>query len=194
MKIIKKLISIFIGLMSISSIIIFKKKKNPTLKIIFFIETIIFGLITYLLIKSKRKNKKVNIVTSNMPKENLNNIKGTFSQYEINNLLRIIEESYKIMQNTNDIKTLCERYELAMSKIYTLKELELTNEYKGNPNADYYISLFTSNYYQLIKRCHDKFLKKVKTKKEKIIEEDNFWKVLSEYVDEYTLQDIKNLN
>ena len=74
------------------------------------------------------------------------------------------------------------------------KIVELTNEYKGNPNADYYISLFTSNYYQLIKRCHDKFLKKVKTKKEKIIEEDNFWKVLSEYVDEYTLQDIKNLN
>ena len=57
MKIIKKLISIFIGLMSISSIIIFLTEKNPTLKIIFFIETIIFGLITYLLLKSKRKIK-----------------------------------------------------------------------------------------------------------------------------------------
>lgn len=187
MKILKLITGIFTGLMTCSSFILIFTEK---LKLIFFIETLIFGIITYLLIKStKQKDKKIQV---NIPKETLNDLKETYDKSQINNIIRIIQESYKIMLNTKDIETLCKRYELGMQKIYTLKELEKINMYNKEPTADYFISLFTTNYNKLIKECHDRYINEVKNKKSKETRENNFWITLSKYVDEYTLQDLKN--
>ncbi len=193
-NIIKRIVSIFTGLMTISSLILIFTEKEMEIKITFFIIFLIFSVITYYLNKKKKYYKDNNIITPNIPKEILNDLKHSHDKSQIDNLVRIIEESYKIMKNTKNIETLCERYDLAMQKIYTLKELELIKEYNANPNADYFISLFTSNYYTLIKKCHDRYLGEVKTQNSKETREKNFWSTLAKYVDEYTLQDIKDMN
>lgn len=190
--IIKKLVSIFTGLMTFTSLILIFTEKEIKIKITFLILFLIFGILTYQLIKKiKGKNKKV---ISYIPNETLNDLKHLYEKSQIDNLVRIIQESYKIMENTKNIEILCERYNVGMQNINTLKELEIIKEYNLNPSADYFISLFTSNYYSLILKCYDRYLGEVKTKDSKKTREEKFWITLAKYVDEYTLQDIKDLN
>lgn len=112
-------------------------------------------------------------------------------------LLQHINDSYNIVCSTLNPETLCSRYEFGLKRCCELKELEENGLYHGNPDANYYLSLFSpENYQKSILSCYDKYLKKAKSelKTEKSINKriEKFWDIIKNHIDEYTYCEFVN--
>lgn len=192
LKIIKRIIGVFSGIMCITS---FSLAFSYEPVAVFIFMTVLFGIITFLCFKTKKANEKVEHIERITQVEVLDKVPNNqfFLDENIKSALRIINESFHIMQTTKNIDTLCSRYEVGLKNCYHLKEFEIAGLYKGNQTSDYFISMYMDNYHFLIKQCYDRFLSEVKTESGKAKRAEKFWNTLKQCVDEYTYSDIQEM-
>lgn len=188
-KVLKTITGIFCGIGTAVYLFLAFTEDQTT---VFVVLAIIFGFLTFLCFRKKKLHPKVE---QTEPIQEVQQINVAIRTEEAASMdaVRIISESYQIMQNTKDIATLCSRYELGLQKCNHLKYLETAGKFHGNSTADQWISTYTQTYYQLIKNCHDRFLAEVNTATGKKNRSEKFWAELAEQVDEFTLNDLHEL-
>ena len=205
-KIIRKIIGIFSSLMCITGIFLAFTTSPP---ILFIIESFIFGYIAFLLLK---KPKKTVILTKNhgeshnstisfMDSEDMhakpdNEVLGlvqatheeTIAKRKTPDIIRLIQESYKIMYETDNPETLCIRYKFASSKAEELNYYYRQGWYTDTVKINQYAEMFSDeNYFRMIFHCYQKYVNKanqeLKTKKGVDKRIDKFWSIIQNNVD-----------
>lgn len=187
----KKAIGILTGIMCFIAII-FTFSMKPYYP--FAIESIIFGFLTFKLLKPKKKQSEENF---NFPTETLQDMKKYYPKQNIPSLIQQINESLNIIENTCNIDTLLSRKEFLLKSCITLKQLEECKLYKKKPNSDYYMQKLQDDKFIVhIQRCYWDCLYKagmLKTTKGMENRINKFWETMNKYLDEYTINDIKEL-
>lgn len=146
MKILKIIGVVFCGLMTLSSVITFFSDTSSEPDVFVLILTLIFLIPTVLLIRSLRKNasrsrssstpnaassqvytynskpqaKTVSPYLPEVPTETLRDMKKHYGTMQIQNDVRIMQESFQLVQKTTDFDTFFMRLELAQQKALTL--------------------------------------------------------------------------
>ena len=199
-KIIKRIIGVFTGIMCLTSIILAFTQRPITP---FLFEAALFGIATFFLMKSKKKpsseesdhlmKQSEESVVLETPEETLDEIKSVKSSIHTGSLVRVIQSSIQIMNTTRNIESLCDRYEDSLKKAYTLKELEQSGISKTSPDEDYYIKWLYDNHYKCIQRCYTDYLDEVMTANGKENRKRQFFVLLAKHIDEFELQDIKEM-
>ncbi len=103
-------------------------------------------------------------------------------------LIRLIQESYQIMYETDNPETLCSRYKFASSKAEELNYYYRQGWYADISKINQYAEMLCDeNYSKLIFRCYQKYVNKanqeLKTKKGVDKRIDKFWSIIQSNVD-----------
>lgn len=109
-------------------------------------------------------------------------------RWKIPNIIRLIQESYQIMYETDNPETLCSRYKFASSKAEELNYYYRQGWYTDITKINQYTEMLSDeNYSRLIFRCYQKYVNKanqeLKTKKGVDKRIDKFWSIIQNNVD-----------
>lgn len=211
MKIIKKIMGAFCLIELIVSISLsFTVIKDEPISS--FLLCAFFASLAYLLLKKPKSIQNSDTIDFNITekentifqKENtfqsqtktIQKRRSYYNVAQIPTLLQHIKDSYEIMNSTSNPETICYRYKFGLKKCCQLKDLEQNGLYYGNPDANYYLYLFSpDNYHNLILLCYDRYVEKARKelKTEKGINRriDKFWNIIKENVDEFTYNKLR---
>lgn len=131
------------------------------------------------------QNQLANANNSTPVRQNTNSISKTTAKMKIPELIRLIDESYQIMQNTDNPETLCSRYNFACDNIEELKYY--CNQGFCNYSDIDCIALFSDeNVCYLITQCFRKYkfkaINDLKTNKGIQKRIDKFWDIINNNV------------
>jgi hypothetical protein len=204
-RFLKKLFGIFFFIETVLVIwlILFSKDESiANHRIIFIIIATLFAFLTYLLLFKKKKtnatilepNKAIISSSSTiMPpttqyeseyneKKEYRQIyaKHTFLQY-----INLLDETCKIIHNTNNPKTLCSRYIFAKNKLAELSYYKTQAFIVKQFDFTRYHKIFSDdNFYKLALQCYQRYMDKAETEltTKKGIENraNKFWKIIQE--------------
>lgn len=110
------------------------------------------------------------------------------TKYRIPDLIRLIQESYQIMYETDNPETLCSRYKFASSKVEELNHYCRQGCYADIDKMNQYTEMLSDeNYFRLILRCYKKYVNKanqeLKTKKGVDKRIEKFWSIIQSNID-----------
>lgn len=145
-----------------------------------------------------QNNTTQNLKTFQSQNKTIQNKYKQYNTHQIQIILQHINDSYKIIHSTTNPETLCTRYEFGFKQCCELRELEQNGLYHGNPESNYYLSLFSSeNYHNLILLYYDKYMVKTKSelKTERSIDNriEKFWNIIKENVDDITYGKLRKM-
>lgn len=193
LKFIVKIIGIFCLIESIAFVFLLFENESSTF-FPFLFGAIIFGFLAFILLRKPKAKINQN---SQFPRETLVDMRKNYPRKDIPRLLEMIEESIQLVENTVNVETLISRRDFALQKCFTLKELEDCGLYRKKPTADEYLDRINDiSFNEHLKRCYDDYYEKAhQLKTEKGIQNrmDKFWSILEEHLDEYTIQDFKDI-
>lgn len=126
------------------------------------------------------------IINEELPYKTKQN--GVIPNWQINGLIRVIQESYQIISETENPETLCSRYEFALSKVEELSLYYRQNLYTDSATLNQCTEMYSvENYAKLITQCYYKYLDKARRelKTQKGIEKriDKYWNIIQNNVD-----------
>lgn len=101
--------------------------------------------------ESKEHNPKEYVLET--PPEILYDMKSFYNVKEIPNRIRILDDCWFLVNNSNNFETVFSRLEFAKQTAYTLKQLEQCGLYKNQPTSDFYIDRFVGNTDSLLKNA-----------------------------------------
>lgn len=133
--------------------------------------------------------------TSPYPPEVLASMKTAYSQSQIDNDIRILNDCINIMNSTSNLETFFSRYETAMQKAFSLQMARDAGITVNTTITPGYISSFNSRAENVLEAAYAKELKEInslKTPSGKRKRIDKFLSLLSEYLDEFEFSDVYN--
>jgi len=237
-KFIRILLGCFTGLMCLTGFIL-SFTERPVAP--FIIITVIFGCLTYLLFKPKKKQQAslipetISLTEQNEPpieyvetgnmvyradgqpisdeevpyliqvgyekalekEKSLQRRRTASRKWQAVEYSRLINDSYRILSETADPETFCNRFNFIKSKIDELNDFQLVGDLENSFPIDGYNALVSEkNVKALLFKCYQKYYnkaqKELKTKKGIENRKTKFWDIVQKNLDIETLRRLNN--